>query len=295
MGFSEKLKGKSAVCDEILQQYFADLDDHRTTLFESMKYSLKTGGKRLRMILLLECAQLFSENVEDCFPFACAVEMIHTYSLIHDDLPAMDDAEFRRGKLSNHKVYGEGMAILAGDGLLHYAFEVMVAASLQHDAEKSRSFLRAMNEIAFNAGTGGMLLGQSIDIQTDQSVDVDLLKFIYSKKTASMFIGPMKAGAIISGAGDAEVDSISAFALNLGMAFQIVDDILDETGSFEEVGKNPGNDMGNNKVTISSILGIDEAYSLAKEYISEAKKALSIFEERGFLVDLCDYIINRKS
>ena len=295
MSFNEILKNKATECENFLSKYFIDLNDDRTTLYEAMKYSINTGGKRLRMIILLECARLFSSNIEECIPFACAVEMIHTYSLIHDDLPSIDNAEYRRGKLCNHILFGESMAILAGDGLVHYAFEVMIAASLKQDKRKSHLFLQAMNEIASYSGAGGMVLGQSIDTQTNIPIDVDLLKFIYAKKTASMFIGPMKAGAIISGANYAEINIISNFAYNLGMAFQIADDILDETGNFEELGKNIGTDKSNNKITISSILGIDKAYSLSKEYTSEAKKAISSFEMCDFFISLCDYIINRKS
>jgi len=247
------------------------------------------------MIMLLECARLFSSSIEDCIPFACAVEMIHTFSLIHDDLPALDNAEFRRGKQCNHRVYGESMAILAGDGLQHYAFEFMLAASLKQNAEKSHSFIRAMNEIAYYSGINGMILGQAIDTQPNRPVDYELLKFIYLKKTASMFIGPMKAGAIIAGADDIRINAISDFAYYLGMAFQITDDILDETGDFEKFGKTIGIDKNNDKTTISSMLGIDKAYDLSLEYISEAKSIISSFELCAFFIDLCDYIVNRKS
>jgi len=295
VGFIEALQSKARECEVYLSGYFDQLRDDRTALYDCIRYSINAGGKRLRMIMLLECARLFSNGIDDCIPFACAIEMIHTFSLIHDDLPALDDAEYRRGKLCNHKVYGECMAILAGDGLQNYAFEVMIAASLKHKPEKSHSFLRAMNEIAYYSGINGMILGQAIDTQPNQPVDYDLLKFIYLKKTASMFIGPMKAGAIIAGADDIRISAISDFAYNLGMAFQITDDILDETGDFEKLGKTIGADKNNDKTTISSMLGVEKAYSMALEYISEAKRIISSFESCVFFVDLCDYIVNRKS
>jgi len=294
LDFNLILREKADECESYLSGYFNELQDERTTLYDAIKYSVFSGGKRLRMIILLECARLFSDNIDDCIPFACAVEMIHTYSLIHDDLPALDDADYRRGKLCNHKMFGESMALLAGDGLLHLAFETMIAASLKHKAEKSQLLLKAMGEIAYCSGTGGMLLGQSIDTQANQTIDFDLLKLIYSKKTASMFIGPMKAAAIISGASDKQIKAISEFAYNLGMAFQITDDILDETGDFAEFGKTIGTDKKNDKNTISSLLGVDRAYELAMKYVTEAQQTISHFESCEFFINLCNYIIKRR-
>jgi len=294
LDFSLILREKAEECETFLFEYFDKLHDDRTTLYDAMRYSVASGGKRLRMILLLECAQLFSSSIDDCIPFACAVEMIHSYSLIHDDLPALDNAEYRRGKLCNHKVFGESMAMLAGDGLLHYSFEVMLSASLSQKTGKSHLYIKAMKEIANYSGISGMVLGQSIDTQANQFIDYDLLKFIYLKKTASMFIGPMKAGAIISGADDAQIALISDFAYNFGMAFQVTDDILDETGDFAEFGKTIGTDKKNNKNTVSSLLGVDQAYRAAVEYITEAQRIISYFNSSGFFINLCNYIINRK-
>lgn len=201
-----------------------------------MNYSLKAGGKRLRPILTLEACKLVGGNEKDAYPFAVAIEMIHTYSLIHDDLPALDNDDLRRGRKTNHKVYGEAMAILAGDGLLNYAYEIMLRESLSKG--EPEKYLKAINEIAKASGIYGMIGGQVVDIESEgKSIDMEKLDFIHMNKTAAIIIGCMRAGAIIGGASEEELENVTKYAKNIGLSFQIVDDILDIVGDEAKLGK----------------------------------------------------------
>jgi geranylgeranyl diphosphate synthase type II len=258
-----------------------------------MNYSLKAGGKRLRPLLTIESAKIVGGNSEDAIDFAVAIEMIHTYSLIHDDLPALDNDDLRRGRATNHKVFGEAMAILAGDALLNFAYEVMLKGSIgKSNPEK---YLKAIYEIAYHAGIYGMVGGQVVDVQSENiRIDKDHLDFKHNCKTAAMIIGCMRAGAIIGGADDKQLESITEYAKNIGLAFQIVDDILDLVGDEEKLGKKVGSDIENNKSTYPSLLGLDESRRIANELIDEAKEIIkTTFEEPEFLIGLADYIISR--
>ncbi len=295
MNFKLALKDKKTYIESKLQSYIPNMNVYQKTLFESMKYSLDAGGKRLRPILLMESAALFNSDIEDIIPFACAVEMIHTYSLIHDDLPAMDDDDLRRGKPTNHKVFGEGIAVLAGDGLLNYSFEIMLEHALKNE-KNSYKYLKAMNEIAKASGVKGMIAGQVVDLESEnKKIDKDTLDFIHMNKTSAMIIGSMRAGAIIGGANDSELENITNYAKNIGLAFQVVDDILDIVGDEKKLGKDIGSDLENNKSTYPSLFGIDKSRDIARNLIDDAKKYISAFDEKNeFLNCLADYIIDRE-
>ncbi len=252
------------------------------------------GGKRLRPILTTEACKIVKGNIKDVEPFAMAIEMIHTYSLIHDDLPALDNDDLRRGKPTNHKVFGEDMAILAGDGLLNYSYEVMLSSSInKNDSEK---YLLAINEIAKSSGINGMIGGQVVDIESEGiKISKDKLDYIHLNKTASIIVGCMKAGAIIGGASDSELSLIESYAKNIGLAFQIVDDILDIEGDESKIGKKVGSDLELDKSTYPSIVGMETSKNIASKLIDDAKEFIKDFDENEFLVDLADYILSRES
>lgn len=263
-------------------------------IFESMNYSLKAGGKRLRPILTLEACKIVGGEEEDAIAFAVAIEMIHTYSLIHDDLPALDNDDLRRGRKTNHKVYGEAMAILAGDGLLNYAYEIMLKESIgKNDPEK---YLKAINEIAKSAGIYGMIGGQVVDIESEgKKIDMDKLDFIHMNKTAAIIIGCMRAGAIIGNATDKQLEDITKYAKNIGLSFQIVDDILDIVGDEAKLGKNVGSDIDNEKSTYPSLIGLEKSKEVANQLIKEAKASINqISKDNAFLNGLAEYIVDRE-
>lgn len=292
--FSEVLKRKSCEVEEILKKYIPREEGFHKNIVKAMKYSLLSGGKRLRPILTIEACKVVGGNVKDAYPFAIAVEMIHTYSLIHDDLPQLDNDDLRRGRPTNHKVFGEDMAILAGDALLNYAFEVMLSGSI--GKENPEKYLLAINEIAKSAGIEGMIGGQVVDIESEgKLIQKDKLHYIHLNKTAALIIGCMRAGAIIGNATEHELNMISYYAKKIGIAFQVVDDILDVEGEEEKLGKKVGSDIERKKSTYPSILGMKTSKEIANELIEEAKDKISEFEESEFLVNLADYIISREN
>ena len=262
-------------------------------LYESMNYSLLQGGKRIRPILTKAVLDAMKVDASLYKEFLCALECIHTYSLIHDDLPAMDNDDFRRGKPTNHKVFGDGMATLAGDALLNYAFEIMLKESL--GKENSDVRLKAIYEIARGAGIYGMIGGQVVDIESEnKSIEKEKLDFIHMNKTAAMIIGCMRAGAIMGNACEDDLQNITKYAKNIGLAFQIVDDILDIVGDEKALGKPVGSDIENHKSTYPSLIGLDESKKVATDLIKEAKDSIrKISGESRFLEDLADYIISR--
>ena len=263
-------------------------------LKESMGYSLLAGGKRLRPMLCLEAASMLGGSEEAAMPIACALEMIHTYSLIHDDLPCMDDDDMRRGRPSNHKVFGEGNAVLAGDGLLSLAFETMLNEGDKHIA-KSPRYYEAAAEVARGAGVSGMVAGQSLDLaQTGSDGDMALLEAIQTRKTGAMIEAALCSGAIIAGAEKAELDAIRSFAKSYGKLFQITDDILDVAGTKENMGKTLGKDAEENKLTAVTLLGLDGAREYAARVLNEAKRALEIFGSKAEkLLELSESTLHR--
>lgn len=294
MEFKTVLKERAIYIEELLNKYMPKEEGYQKTIMESMNYSLSAGGKRLRPILTLEACKIVGGNEEDAIPFAVAIEMIHTYSLIHDDLPALDNDDLRRGRKTNHIVYGEDMAILAGDALLNYAFEVMLSSSLgKRNPEK---YLRAINEIAKSSGIYGMIGGQVVDVQSEnEQIPKAKLDYIHNNKTAAIIIGCMRAGAIIGDANEEQIDEITKYAKNIGLSFQIVDDILDIVGDEVKLGKKVGSDIDNNKSTYPSLLGLEKSKEIANELISEAKKSIEKLSENvEFLNGLADYIIARE-
>lgn len=293
MDFKAEIKNRASEFENILKKYMPKEEGYQKTVFEAMNYSLSAGGKRLRPLITLEACKIVGGNEEDVIPFAVAIEMIHTYSLVHDDLPALDNDDLRRGRPTNHKVYGEAMAILAGDALLNYAFEIMLSNSI--NKKDANRYLKAINEIAKSSGIYGMIGGQVVDIESENKIiNKDKLDFIHMNKTAAIIIGCMRAGAIIGGAEDDELENITKYARNIGLGFQIVDDILDIIGDQSKLGKNIGSDIENNKSTYPSLFGLQKSKELAEELIEEAKDCVAKFDERDeFLKGLADYIVDR--
>ncbi len=294
MNFKEELKNRVVNIEDLLNEYMPKVEGYQKTILDSMNYSLKAGGKRLRPILTLEACKLVGGNEKDAYPFAVAIEMIHTYSLIHDDLPALDNDDLRRGRKTNHKVYGEAMAILAGDGLLNYAYEIMLRESLSKG--EPEKYLKAINEIAKASGIYGMIGGQVVDIESEgKSIDMEKLDFIHMNKTAAIIIGCMRAGAIIGGASEEELENVTKYAKNIGLSFQIVDDILDIVGDEAKLGKKVGSDIDNEKSTYPSLIGLEKSKETANKLIAEAKMSIDyINKDSEFLNNLADYIVDRE-
>jgi geranylgeranyl diphosphate synthase, type II len=265
-------------------------------LRESMRYSLMAGGKRLRPILVLAAAEAVGgTSKEAAMPVACAIEMIHTYSLIHDDLPAMDNDDFRRGKPTNHKVYGEAMAILAGDALLTHAFFSVVQAARTQGAGAD-AVLSIVEELAVYAGARGMVGGQAADMQGEQGLtSKEELDFIHTRKTGDLIVFSLKAGARIAGATDKQLQALETYGYNIGLAFQIQDDILDLTGDEAKLGKPIKSDEKQQKVTYPYFIGLEASQAKVRELTEEGKRAV---ESAGFadpvrLLQLADFLMKR--
>ena len=261
------------------------------TLLEAMHYSLFSGGKRLRPILLMAAADAVNENGEKFLTTAAAVEMIHTYSLIHDDLPAMDNDDYRRGKLTNHKVFGEAMAILAGDALLTLAFEVM----LRQRGVMHATILAVVDEISQAVGMSGMVGGQAIDLQSEgKKIELETLRKMHLGKTGALFRASIRSGAILAGASDEHFRALTSYAEHFGLAFQITDDILDFVGDEKALGKPIGSDERNQKSTYVTLTSLETARSLAGKAVKDAFDALEPFgREADFLRELASYLLSR--
>ena len=244
-------------------------------LQDAMRYSLLAGGKRLRPVLLIASYAMLKEDFTEALPFAAALEMVHTYSLIHDDLPAMDNDDLRRGRPTCHKVYGEGMAVLAGDGLLSLAFEVMTES-------KNPGAFAAMKELAMRCGTRGMIAGQCKDLQAEETGgDEETLHYIHLHKTADLLTAPIVMGLTLAGADEKQLAAGREYGRNLGMAFQIIDDILDVIGDEKTLGKSIGKDQEENKCTWTRIYGLEKAREDAQKYTDMAAESLKIFQNQG--------------
>jgi geranylgeranyl diphosphate synthase type II len=264
-------------------------------IYEAMRYSLLAGGKRLRPILCLAACELIGGTIDMAMPTACALEMIHTMSLIHDDLPAMDNDDYRRGKLTNHKVYGEDIAILAGDGLLAYAFEYVAERTQNVPASQ---VLKVVARLGRAVGAAGLVGGQTIDLESEGKTDISLetLNFIHSHKTGALLEACVASGAILGGASEEDLQKLSIYAKNIGLAFQIVDDILDVTASTEELGKTAGKDLQAQKSTFPSLLGLEESKVQAERLINTAIASLEPWGDKGEpLVAIARYITARKN
>ena len=261
-------------------------------VFDAMNYSISAGGKRIRPIILLEFCKICGGSVKAALPFACALEMIHTYSLIHDDLPCMDNDDMRRGKPSCHKAFGEANALLAGDALLNMAFEIMLCSN-DNQIDPTLK-LKAAHFIASCSGADGMIGGQVIDLENEgKDISEEVLMRLYKDKTAALLRAAAVSGAILGGASDEKIAVADSFALNLGLAFQIVDDVLDYVGDEATLGKPIGSDEKNNKKTYVTFHGIDGSIKKAKELTNKALESLSAFENTEFLEQLSLYLCDR--
>ena len=295
MDFKKELKERSIYIEEKIESYLPKEEGYQKTIFEAMNYSLRAGGKRLRPILLMEAYKLCQGQGEDFVPYSVAMEMIHTYSLIHDDLPALDNDDLRRGKPTNHIVFGEAMAILAGDALLNTAYETMLNAAFKHP--RPELSLRAAYEISRGACIYGMIGGQVVDVESeDKKINKDKLDYIHMNKTAAMIVGSVRAGAILAGVDEDRLESLTKYAENIGLAFQIVDDILDIEGDEKLLGKRVGSDLDNDKSTYPSLLGISESKKIVENLIEEAKISLEVFDsDAEFMNALADFIRDRQN
>ena len=301
MNFEERLNADIAEIEEILKRYLPKEEGYAKTVAEAANYSVLAGGKRLRPMLLLECCRLFGGRTEFAAPFMAAIEFIHTYSLVHDDLPCMDNDEYRRGRKTTHAVYGEGMAVLAGDALLNLAFETAASAfTLTEKEEELRRAARAMQILSAKSGIGGMIGGQCADTEAEEfppeRVTKELLLYIHENKTAAMIESPMMIGALLAGAPEEKLAVLERIGSRIGLAFQIRDDILDLTSSLEELGKQTGSDLKNHKVTYVSLNGMEQSEKDVRRLSEEALLELKgLTEERNeFLERLVEDLITRK-
>lgn len=285
------MQGYIDLVDNALLEYVKEIENPQKKIYEAMAYSLFAGGKRLRPQIMMMTAKMCGASPEAVLPFACAMEMIHTYSLIHDDLPAMDNDDLRRGKPTNHKVFGEAIAILAGDALLTRAFEVVAAYDVQGVDKKN--VLRAISVLASASGCDGMIGGQVVDIESHDE-DMELLKYLHSLKTGAIIRASGVIGAILAGADEEQISAVDSFCYNFGIAFQIQDDILDVVGTSEELGKPIGSDAENNKSTYITLCGLEKSRELVMEYTKKATDSLSIFEKNDELISLANKLVGRK-
>ena len=263
MNFNEELKKRTEEAERVIRKYLPEESGFAKTMAEAMNYSMTAGGKRLRPILIRETYRLFGGEGVLCEPFMAAMEMIHTHSLIHDDLPALDNDDYRRGRLTTHKVYGEAMGVLSGVALLNRAYEVMISAfDLTEDKER---VIAAMRIMADKTGINGMLGGQSVDVENDgKPLEREMLDYIYKNKTSALIEASMMTGAVLAGASEEELEVVEQAAENIGLAFQIQDDILDVTSTQEELGKPIHSDEKNEKTTYVTLLGIDKAEKIVE-------------------------------
>ena len=291
------LAEKRAVVEEALERLKPEASGELGEHIRSLNYSLEAGGKRVRPILCIAAAEAVDSAAAQSpllLPVACSLECIHTYSLIHDDLPAMDDDELRRGKPTNHMVFGEAGAILAGDGLLTYAFELL-SLPVADDTLPEGGRLRIIHTIARAAGSLGMVGGQALDIAAEEKkISIEQLRKIHSCKTGALITASVQAGAIIGGADTSEFEALSDYAAKIGLAFQIVDDLLNVTATTEQLGKAAGSDADRNKATYPAFFGVEKTRKMAKETVDQAVAALSPFDEKADpLRELAHYIYHR--
>lgn len=292
--FKDILKSDVSIIEDRLRSIFPSDCNYQKKLIDSMEYSINAGGKRLRPVLFLETLKLFDKSIEDYLDIACCLEIIHTYSLIHDDLPAMDNDTLRRGKPTNHVVFGEGTAILAGDGLLNYAYELMHKFLLSN---LSSDNAEAVYLISKAAGISGMIGGQSVDIESEnKEIDISTMDYIHKNKTGALINASIMSAAKICKAEESQLKALCSYADAVGLTFQITDDILDIEGDQAELGKNIGSDVQNSKATYPKFYGIEKSREMALTLTDNAIKALSIFPESKteFFKELAYYIIKRK-
>jgi len=280
--------------DKALAEYLLSSDRYPQSLIKSMHYSVFAGGKRLRPILVLAAAESVNGPVKDIMPFALGVELIHTYTLIHDDLPALDNDDLRRGKPTNHKAFGEAAAILAGDALQTYAFQLMTDTQLMKDIPPE-SILRTVHELSRAVGPLGTIGGQMVDLESEgKQIDAPLLEYIHIHKTGCLIRASIKSGGILSQCSEKDLDALTRFGENIGLAFQIIDDILDVTGDQTEIGKDAKSDIKSNKATYPALFGIEESKKNAKNLIDDGIGYLDHFDSSAdHLREIALYFISR--
>jgi len=289
------LSGKKAVVDSTLNACFSKPVGLASDIVDSMKYSLFAGGKRLRPILCIAGAEAVGGTETDVLPVACALELIHTYSLIHDDLPLMDDDDLRRGRPTNHKVFGEAVALLAGDGLLTEAFNLMTTAEFAEQVSPS-VLLKVISLIAQASGYRGMIGGQLVDIQSEgKPPDPSLVEFIHTRKTGALLKASVTSGAILGRGNELQIQAIMAYGENVGLAFQISDDILDIEGNSDTMGKKAGADKQRGKVTYPAAFGLTTSKKIQSELVEAAIDSLNVFDlQADTLRQIARYIVERK-
>lgn len=283
------LQSRQTLIEENLEHFVPVL--YPVRLYESMRYSLLAGGKRLRPVLCLAACELVGGTTNMAMPTACALEMIHTMSLIHDDLPSMDNDDYRRGIPTNHKVYGEAMAILAGDALLAYAFHVIA----QTEAVPAQRVLEVVRRLGLAASAMGLVGGQVVDIESEgKQISLETLQYIHEHKTGALLEISVVSGALLGGASSQQVELLSSYAHNVGLAFQIIDDVLDITATDEQLGKTAGKDLAQAKATYPSFWGVEASQAKAQQLIAEAKAILKPFGEKAVILEhLADFITQR--
>ena len=293
-----QMKSKAADIEKIIYRYLPPVEGYQKTIFDAMDYSLKAGGKRLRPMLMNETFKMLGGSGDVIEPFMAAIEMIHTYSLVHDDLPAMDNDMLRRGKPTTHAVYGEAMGVLAGDALLNYAFETALLA-FDKNAADAMTIAKALKVLSTKAGVYGMIGGQVVDVESEKNgdvMDLERVHFVYELKTGALIEASMMIGAILAGADDNTVSSIETVALNLGLAFQIQDDILDIEGDETILGKPIGSDEKNKKATYVSYVGLEKSKEKVRRLTDEAINELKqISGSNDFLIELMNYLVYRNN
>lgn len=292
--FKEELKIRTDHAEEVIRRWLPEEKGFAKTMAEAMNYSMCAGGKRLRPILLLESLRLFGGDENLAEPFMAGIEMIHTHSLVHDDLPAIDNDDYRRGRLTTHKVYGEAMGVLGGAALLNYAYETMLRAF--DLTSQKEPVIRAVRIMAEKTGIRGMLGGQSVDVENDgKPITREMLDYIYRHKTSALIEAPMMTGAVLGGAEEEELAAVERAAADIGLAFQIRDDILDVTATSEELGKPVHSDEKNNKITYVTLFGIQEASRQVEELSQRAVSTLDKLNRKNeFLTALIYEMVSRR-
>ena len=297
VNFQDELKKRTEEIEAVLKSYLPREEGFAKTMAQAMNYSVLAGGKRLRPMLILETCRMFGGEDKLAYPFMAAMDMIHTHSLVHDDLPALDNDDYRRGRLTTHKVYGEAMGVLSGVALLNYAYEVMLTAFDLAEDEKARArVIKALKVMSHKTGLYGMLGGQSVDVENDgKPMSREMINYIYENKTSALIEGSMMAGAILGGASAEEVAVVEKAASGIGLAFQIQDDILDVTSTAEELGKPIHSDEKNHKTTYVTLMGIDKASQQVAELSEEAVKLLEGLNKKNeFLFTLVKELVGRR-
>lgn len=297
VNFQDELKKRTEEINKVIQSYLPAEEGFAKTMAQAMNYSILAGGKRLRPMLILETLRLFGGEEKLAYPFMAAMEMIHTHSLVHDDLPALDNDDYRRGRLTTHKVYGEAMGVLSGVALLNYAYEVMLTAFDKADTpDRQAHVIQALTVISHKTGLYGMLGGQSVDVENDgKPMSREMIDYIYENKTSALIEASVMTGAILGGATEEEIAIVEKAAKNIGLAFQIQDDILDVTSTEEELGKPIHSDEKNHKTTYVTLMGIEKASQQVKKLSDEAVTLLEGLNKKNeFLFTLVNELVGRR-